>query len=353
MLRPIKRLGYSIEVITSEMAGAVYLNNPFVDKLSIKRDGDLPGGDIKNWYAWFESRSREYDLFAHLSHTCEGRHALNVNQTAFWWPQDYRRKLCAGSYLETVHDVAGVAYEFGPLYFPSEEESERAAATKAKIGDNYVAWVISGSRVDKVYPYAAMAIGRIIKELGTPVVMVGAGGKQFEMAKQIMEHVRRQNSTTGRLGMEIDGLPAVDGLYLALSPDGADPGGEKHWSLRRSLAQTLAADLVISPDTGFAWAAAFEPMPKIVTLSHASAENITKHWVNTTTLHADPVKVPCWPCHRLHDGIETCVPNKDGGNAAACISDITVETIVSEADRLLRGRSSMGNVVPLREAAAE
>jgi hypothetical protein len=34
--------------------------------------------------------------------------------------------------------------------------------------------------------------------------------------------------------------------------------------------------------------AAFEAMPKIMLLSHASEENITKHWVNTTTLHADP-----------------------------------------------------------------
>ena len=88
-------------------------------------------------------------------------------------------------------------------------------------------------------------------------------------------------------------------------------------------------------------------MPKIVMVSHASAENITKHWVNTTTLHADPDRVPCFPCHRLHNSIDTCTPNKDGGHAAACISDISVETIVCEVDRLWR----KNNVVPLREAA--
>jgi hypothetical protein len=68
-------------------------------------------------------------------------------------------------------------------------------------------------------------------------------------------------------------------------------------------------------------------MPKIVMVSHASAENITKHWVNTTTLHADPNDVPCWPCHRLHDDPSTCVPNKEE-NGARCISYITVEKLV-------------------------
>jgi hypothetical protein len=115
-----------------------------------------------------------------------------------------------------------------------------------------------------------------------------------------------------------------------VSPDGRamDKGGTMDWSLRRSLAQVLASDVVISPDTGMAWAVAFEPMPKIIMVSHASAENITKHWVNTVTLTPDKNRVPCWPCHRLHDTIDTCVPNKDGGQAAACISDTSVEKLI-------------------------
>jgi hypothetical protein len=51
-----------------------------------------------------------------------------------------------------------------------------------------------------------------------------------------------------------------------------------------------------------------------------------QHWVNTINLHADPEKVSCWPCHKLHDRQETCRPNKEN-NGAACISDISVETI--------------------------
>lgn len=334
VLRPLKKLGYMVEVITTAKdTHTVFLNNPFIDKLSLKEDGDIPGG--ADWQKWFAKRAGEYDIFVNLSHTCEYRHALFPDQTQFWWPQDYRRKLCAGSYLETVHDVANVPHMFGPLFFPSIEEEQRAKQVRdEQIGRPYIAWVLSGSRIDKIYPYAAMAIGRIIKELDIPVVMIGVGGKQFEMAKQMTEHIIRQNG-------------AKDMLHLALSPDTADPGGHQDWPIRRSLTQAMTADLVVTPDTGVAWAVAMENTPKIAMLSHSSAENITKHWVNTTTLHADPNNVPCWPCHRLHNDISTCTPNKDGGHAAACISDISVETLVTTVERLW----CKGNVVPLRGAA--
>ena len=334
VLRPLKQLGYKTEVITTEKeTHTVFLNNPFIDKLSLKGEKDIPGG--AEWQKWFAARSGEYEVFANLSHSCEYRHALFPDSTAFWWPPEYRRKLCGGSYLETAHDIVGVPHTFGPLFFPTEEEQERAERTRdEQIKGRYIAWVISGSRLDKIYPYAAMAIGRLIRELNVPVVMTGVGARQFEMAKQMMDHVNRQNGTK-------------DMLHLALAPDNADPGGNQDWSIRRTLTQVMAADLVITPDTGVAWAVAMEAVPKIVMVSHASVENITKHWVNTTTLHADPDKVPCWPCHRLHNEIATCVPNKDMGQAAACISDISVQTIVETAERLW----NKNNVVPLREAA--
>jgi len=71
-------------------------------------------------------------------------------------------------------------------------------------------------------------------------------------------------------------------------------------------------------------------------VSHASAENITRHWINTTTLHADPDNVPCWPCHRLHNTIDTCVPFKPGTEVAACMADISVETLMENITRLWR-----------------
>lgn len=310
-LRPLKRLGYKTEVITSPFGAAVFQNNPFIDKLTVKADSDIPK---EQWQQWFVKRANEYDIFAHLSHSCEARHSLHVGSTDFWHRPEYRRKICAGSFLETVHDIVGVPHHFGPLYFPAAEELENATKSlDASIGRKFVTWIICGSRLDKVYPYAGMVVARIAKELDTPVLLFGVGEKQQEWAKQLKEHVKRQNGTNDNIGILVshEGMPT-----------------EQRWGIRPSFAHLFLSKLVITPDTGAAWAVAMESIPKVMLLSHASAENVTKHWINTTTLHADQNRVPCWPCHRLHDDISTCVPNKDDGKAAACMSDISAEKII-------------------------
>jgi len=311
VLHPLKRMGYLTEVITEESNHVVYLHNPLIDKLTVHRKGDLPKGDIKQWQKWIDGRAQTFDLFLHASHSCEGHRALFSHMTEFWWRPEYRRRICGQSYLETVHDIMGVPHEFGPLYFPTEEERANAAQVTASVG-RYAVWIVCGSRLDKMYPYSAMAIARIIKELKIPVIAMGGHSEKEHRALQaIREHVERQNGTR-------------DLLHIAQPKAGVE---ELCWPLRTSLAMVLGADLVITPDTGPAWAAALEPMPKVVMVSHASVENITKHWRNTTTLHADPQRVDCWPCHRLHDDESTCRANKEG-NGAACISDISVEKVV-------------------------
>jgi ADP-heptose:LPS heptosyltransferase len=190
-----------------------------------------------------------------------------------------------------------------------------------------IGWCISGTRIDKAYPYSPMVIARIIKELRLPVILFGAG-KDAEAAEVVGNQVVIQNGSGEGLHF------AIEADYHKSSPElraklGLVPD-VTNWPVRRGLAQVQLCDLVIGPDTGFMWGVAMEKMPKIVMLSHASQENITKHWHNTITLHADQKRVPCWPCHKLHDGLDTCVPNKDN-NGAACISDISVEEILRKA----------------------
>jgi len=143
--------------------------------------------------------------------------------------------------------------------------------------------------------------------------------KETAMAETIAEHVKQQNGTT-------------EGLKVAMSPSFA----EEIWPIRRLLSQIRFCDIIVGPDTGPMWSVAMESVPKIMLLSHASPENITKYWRNTTTLHADQSRVDCWPCHRLIDSPDHCRVNASG-NAAACISDISVETIVSTISETLKG----------------
>lgn len=310
--------GNKVEFITSDHYGVILENNPWIDKLSICKDGDQPGDGGLEWQRWFERRSHEYKggLY-HLSHTIEMTLAFVRAQCQFWWSPEMRRKLAHKSYIDMAHEVCGVPLAPAPLFYPTPLERMRADETKAKMGSKVVGWILGGSRFDKVYPYSVQAISRIIKELGVPVMMSGTPGKDFENAKIIERDVAKANGS-------------VKGLHLALSKSVENP----NWPVRRGLSQLLTCDVIIGPDTGGMWACAFERMPKVMLLSHASPENITKHWYNTTTLTADPRRVPCWPCHRLHDTVDTCVPNKDN-DGVACMSDISVELIVETVRSLL------------------
>lgn len=340
VLKPLAEQGYLIDVITQEPGHVIFENNPYVTKLSVKKhDRDLPQNDMNAWQAYFASRANEYDKFANLSHIVEGMLAFVQAQTGFWWPDDFRRKLANHSYIETMADCIGVPYDFGGhLFFPTDEEHADAERMYQKVSDggqrNVIGWCVTGTRIDKIHPYSPMIVARLIRELNASVVMFAAPPpyRDIETVKIIHEHVVRQNSA-GQWLFHAGGTGKNSEMPYQ-PPGQMIPGLPVDWPIRRTLTMAMHCDLVIGPDTGVPWAVAFEKTPKIMMLSHASPTNITKHWVNTVTLHADPVRVPCNPCHKLHESAATCVQNKEG-NGAACISDISVETIVSTAARLL------------------
>lgn len=313
-----KRYGH-LEVITSSMMGDLYKNNPHIDKLSVYPDKvHLPHGDT-SWVGYNSVKALEYKFFADLSHSCEVTGVFFPSQVQFYWPAKMRRQLCSRSYLEIVHDICDIPYdEAAPNFFPTDEEMAQAVETKSKIGPKAIGWVLSGSRLDKVHPEADIAITRLIRDLNVPVVLFGAPGKDHELAKLIMVEVKKR-------------LHSLDNLHLAMSPVAENPA----WPPRRICSQLHTCDLVIGPDTGPMWAVAMRDMPKILLASHAGGRTVTAHWRNTTTLEADRERVPCYPCHRLHENSQFCTPNADK-NGAACISDITVDTIVETAARLIK-----------------
>jgi len=316
-----------VEVICRKPFDVVFENNPFVDKLTAwDKDEKLPQGE--GWEAWFKHRSKEYAFFQNLSQSVECQLALTRAQSWYWRSDEWRRKFCGKSYLEEVADICGVPYSgLRCGFYPTEEEVFEATATLEKegVGQHFVAWVISGSRYDKIYPFASIAIHRLIRELGMPVVLLGAPNNDIDIVGMIEAHLKMQGGSHG-----------LDHLHTGISRSWT----EENWPIRRVLTMVQCAALVISPDTGPAWAVAFEDMPKIVMLSHASPENITKHWVNTVSLHADPRRVPCWPCHKLIDGPEYCVPN-EWNSGASCISDISPDTVLYAAHEAMRPKPLM------------
>jgi len=341
---PLLARTHRVEVITQVPQGVLFENNPHIEKLTVFPDHHLPFEGGEQWQSWFRKRAVEYDRFYHLSHSIETTIALVPGQTHYNWSASMRRKWCDHSYLAVAHDVCEVPHEYEPRFFPTEAEAARAATTKREaMGEPLIGWVLSGSRMDKTYPYSAMAVVRLLREVeGAHVMMVGSTGREFAMAKTILEHVQRENCAHNRLHLALSPGVGNDGKIIDPPFEGAAVPAEPSWPLRRSLSQMQVCDIVVGPDTGLMWSVASRPMPKIMLLSHASPRNITFGWQNTTTLHADRTRVPCWPCHRLITDYEadcTTSPDKLG---CACISDITVEEIIVSTKNALR-RARPGN----------
>lgn len=333
---PLLARTHNVEVITQSPQSVVFENNPHIAKLTVYPPGHIPGETGEKWQEWFNKIAIGFDRFYHLSHSIETLVAFVPGQTHYNWPASARRQWADKSYLQIAHDVCEVPHEYEPRFFPTDEETEKAQATKyEKMGAPLIGWVVSGSRFDKIYPYSAMAIVRLIREIeGCHVLLFGGNNRDSHLIDAIREHVERENSCRDR-------------IYAAQNPPDADP---PPWPLRRSLSQLQVCDLVIGPDTGLLWSVASRPMPKVLLLSHASQRNITAGWKNTTTLHADRQRVPCWPCHRLIDNPDTDCTKSSDKLGAACISDISVESILRAAKRALDNRHVL-EPLALAEAA--
>lgn len=309
---------YNIEMHCDADWTYMWENNPYVSKLTPLPEKSPPRSlpNSVDWMQWWRDRANGYEKFYNLSHSCEYSLAFAVNQVQFDWPASHRRALCNRNYLEMVHDICEVPHDFtvGPRFYPTEEEREKARETKGRMGEKLLGICLAGSRIDKVWPYMAQLIVKARRELGLTVVLFGAPIERDHMLSQrIFELVKQHLNTT-------------DGIFSAITRN--DAHAKTDWPIRRTLAQLQTCDAVITSDTGTAWAVAMEDMPKVVLLSHASPFNITEHWRNTISLHADPKRVPCWPCHRLHETTATCI-RAESIEAAACMADIH-DTVVME-----------------------
>ena len=167
-------------------------------------------------------------------------------------------------------------------------------------------------------------IGRLIKELGAQVVMMGAPPPYRDFESPRGDGARQGAERLARWS---------DPCRLARA------WTKQTWPIRRILTFAAQCDLVIGPDTGPSWGVAFEPMPKIIMVSHTSAENITKHWRNTVTLHADPQRFRAGRVIACTTRSTPAIRSKNtvGNEFASCIADVSVEAIVTTAARLLRG----------------
>lgn len=258
----------------------------------------------------YQAADLKYDRVVNLVNCIEGEVLKHKGQLAYFWPDDQRRRMCAGSYLKQCLAQAGVDGPGRIRFTPSREEHEWAADVRRKLGP-FIVWTLRGSTPHKVYPYGAVAVSQLLARTDRAVVLVGASDSiELETACY-------------RAARDFVGPAAARRLHSEV--------GER--DIRRSLAVAQRADVVVGPETVVPMAVAHEPhVAKVVLLSHSAASNLTDDWVNTEAIKPD---VPCYPCHRLHNDFSYCPKDEDTG-AAVCAASIQPETVVDAVARALR-----------------
>jgi predicted SAM-dependent methyltransferase len=273
-----KEQGYHVTCYVGPTGGAVLKHDPNIDDLVVFSDTVIPNEEA---VAFWCHQAKRHTKFINLIGSVENRLLPHETSYEFFLPQTVRHRLMNANYLETVHAYADLPpSNFRQRYYPSAAEE---------------AWA-----------------KRIRAELPGPVVVINPAGsgpvKYWPYTQRLMELLAARKVYSVALG------DIRDESVLGVEPYGIYAGME--WPVRHALAYALQADAVVATESLIANAVAFEPMLKIVTLSHSSVENLTKHWVNTAS--AEPLALGCYPCHRVHPPNYSFCARDTTTKAAAC-----------------------------------
>lgn len=271
VLRKLKEEGYHVTLNCTERTHEILRRDPNVDLFMLQETNEVPNAELPEYW---KKLADNFDKFVNLNGSIEGKLLLTPTQPEYLLSKEERHTLCNKNYMDTTMAIAGYPDAKGEqpaLYFKPEEEEW----AKKKLGTGFAVVVsMTGSSFHKIYPHVAGIVLGILEAMPEArVILVGEGG-----CKGIIDPHERLKDLCGEIG------------------------------IRKSFALTKYANLVISTETSVAVAASCFDTPKIVLLSHASEENLTKYWRNCHTLSAP---VSCFPCHKLHYDLNSCPTDKE------------------------------------------
>lgn len=291
ILPGLKAEGYHVTVYTAPRGYEVVKHDPNVDAFVLQDPDQVPIDELGEFWKWLKTR---YTRFVNLSQTVEGTLLAIEGQAAHGWPHSLRHALLDFNYLELMHAVAEVPFPARQKFYPTTMEVAWAKKERQRIGGSKVIlWTLSGSSIHKAWPYLDQIVARLLVKIPDARIVLAGD----ELSKLLEAGWETEERVIKRSGV---------------------------WTIRQTLAFIDQADLLVGPETGVMNAAGLHPVPKIVTLSHSSVENLTKHWRNCTNLTAKAT--PCHPCHQLHFSSKFC-PRDEKTGTAACQADISADAM--------------------------
>ena len=311
----LKESGYRVCVNVTEQGKELYRSDPNIDELLVQKTDQIPATRLTEYW---EKVSPCFDKFVQLCESIEGTlllmpermervlgKAIRVPASkGYSGTKEEVHKQCNTNYLEYTHDLAGMPYKFNPRFYPTKKEKRKASDYRRRIkAKSVVMWVLAGSSVHKVYPWTDVVMADILSSK-EDVVFITVGDNACQLLEIGWEKEKRVITKSGK------------------------------WTVRETLSFVEQCDVVIGPETGVINASAMLDNHTIVLLSHSSKENMSKHWVNSTTF--EPEGCPCFPCHKMHSrGFETCTRDAETGGAL-CAANITPNRVVEDILRHIK-----------------
>jgi predicted SAM-dependent methyltransferase/ADP-heptose:LPS heptosyltransferase len=308
--------GYEVTAYVARNGEEVLRHDPHIARLVTMPAGVLDDDQLLTYWG---HEAPKFDKWVNLIGSVENRLLPHQSQDAFYLPQGVRHKLMNTNYIDMVHAYAEIdAPAIRQRFYPTKAEAEFAADLRAKLPGKLVVLSPTGSGPFKAWPHAQAFMQRMA-EAGVYTVMLG----------------------------DLKHLPELD----LVEHNGIEYGHVmgQELPLRMALAYSLTADAVVATESVFANAVAFEPMPKVVMLSHSSNENLTRDWLNTAALEAS---VPCHPCHRIHNMAAVMCSKDTNTGAAACMASYSAHYVADLVLRMLglaaQENAPAAKVIPIK-----
>lgn len=289
-VKVLKEQGYHVTVYTAVTGEEVLRHDPNIDRIITVPNNALTDPEL---IAYWANEAAKYDHWVNLIGSVEQRMLYHPNTNEFFLPTNLRQRFSQGNYLEMVHDYAGVPHVFHQQFYPTD--AEMAAVRKARSmlpAGPLVVVNACGSGPAKTWPHLQAFLVRMAAERVVTVVLGDLRDLKLE---------------------EVNEYTAIVG---------------NEYPVRMALAFTQLADVVVGTESMIVNSVASLPVPKVVMLSHSSADNLTKHWRNTVSMGANAAKVPCHPCHRIHGDLTFCSKDKRTG-ASACMASVGPDQVAS------------------------
>ena len=327
ILPELKRMGYHVTFMTTPRGHEILKNDPHIDRFLLQDDDQVPNHELPLYWA---AQAKRFDRFINLSESIEGTLLAYPGRANHSWPHAVRLVELDKNYHEWTAQLAEVAFCHDARFYPTDAEVTSAKGYLARsarrlLPDDapmlmpspdafHILWCLAGSSVHKFYPGQDVVVKAVLDHIPEAIIHF-TGDPVCKILEAGWEDNRRVRCLSGEIG------------------------------IRESLALAQQSNCVVGPETGTLNAVAFEPMGKVVLMSHSSPHNLTKHWYNTASIV--PENTPCYPCHQMHMTRDFCPEDADSG-ASICQRNID-PGVVFEAIRA--HYLDWRNLIKIRRAA--